>query len=299
MTIIRADQPMAPPATRLALSFKTFVASVLGHAVVIAGILQMGVTEFSPPEPEAIIVDLVFEKSGASSNKETRSEPKAVAVFSEITEPAPPEKQSVTAARAIVAEMPAEDIEASTPVILTASISIIEPAPIVPKPEKKTVSTLKKTPPDPDNNTAQKIPRIKKDLKKRQTKKKRKVKTGKNKQQKTSRASLPGKGQKQKGRTQKIQTQGVRYSGAGLSNPRPRYPPSARRKRAQGRVLLAVVVTKSGRASSVRIRKSSGFQLLDQAALKAVKRWRFRPATRNGQPVRSRVIVPITFKLKG
>ncbi len=290
MSIFRVDQPIVPPATRPALSFTTFVASVLGHAVIIAGILQMGMSEFSPPEPEAIIVDLVFEKSGASSNKETRSEPKAVAVFSEITKPAPLQKQSVTAARAIVAEMPAEDIEASTPVILTASTSIIEPAPIISKPEIKTVLTPKKPQADPVINKAKKIPKIKK---------RRKIKPGKKKKRKARRASLPGKGQKQKGRTQNIQTQGVRYSGAGLSNPRPRYPPSARRKRVQGRVLLAVVVTKSGRASSVRIRKSSGFQLLDQAALKTVKRWRFRPATRNGQPVRARVIVPITFKLKG
>ncbi len=290
MSIFRVDQPIVPPATAPALSFTTFVASVLGHAVIIASILQMGMSEFSPPQPEAIIVDLVFEKSGASSNKETRSEPRAVAVFSEIIEPAPPQKQSVTAARAIIAEMPAEDIEASTPVILTASTSTIEPAPIVPKPEIKTVLSQKKPQADAVINNAKIIPRIKK---------RRKIKPGKKKKQITRRTSLPGKGQKQKGRTQNIQTQGVRYFGAGLSNPRPRYPPSARRKRVQGRVLLAVVVTKSGRASSVRIRKSSGFQLLDQAALKTVKRWRFRPATRNGQPVRARVIVPVTFKLKG
>ncbi len=315
MSIFRVDQPIVTPATGPALPFKTFIASVLGHAVVIIGILQMGMTEFSPPETEAIIVDLIFEKSGASSNNETRSEPKAVAtpavkkailtpapkeisqakdfeqttvqtvaVFSELTEPAPPEKQSATAARAIVAEMPAEDIEASTPVILTATMSIIEPAPIVPRPEIKTVLPRPKTHVDPVSNNV---------------KKRRETKPGKKKKQIARRASLPGKGQKQKGRTQNIQTQGVRYTGAGLSNPRPRYPPAARRKRVQGRVLLAVVVTKSGRASSVRIRKSSGFQLLDQAALKTVKRWRFRPATRNGRPVRARVIVPVTFKLKG
>jgi protein TonB len=115
----------------------------------------------------------------------------------------------------------------------------------------------------------------------------------------TSAHIAPGAGRKHKGRAPKGISQGTAFTGPGLSNPRPSYPAKARSKGYQGRVLLVVIVSKIGRAKSVRLKKSSGHAILDQAAIKSVKKWRFRPARKNGVPVPARVIVPVNFRLRG
>ena len=92
--------------------------------------------------------------------------------------------------------------------------------------------------------------------------------------------------------------QGPRYAGAGLGNTAPRYPYAARLRGQQGRVVLRVHVTATGAAESLRGRRSSGYRLLDEAALDAVETWRFVPGTRFGMRVAGVVDVPITFKLE-
>ena len=82
-----------------------------------------------------------------------------------------------------------------------------------------------------------------------------------------------------------------------LSNPKPDYPEEARQQHQQGVVLVNIVVGADGRASEVTLGRSSGFPLLDQAALQAVRRWRFDPARAAGLPVSSPVQVPIRFSL--
>jgi protein TonB len=67
----------------------------------------------------------------------------------------------------------------------------------------------------------------------------------------------------------------------------------------QGKVLVRVFVSAAGAAEQVQLRSSSGFDLLDDAALDAVRRWRFVPARRAGEPVPAWVLVPITFTLQG
>ena len=62
-------------------------------------------------------------------------------------------------------------------------------------------------------------------------------------------------------------------------------------------VLVSVEVGTDGRASDVTLARSSGFPLLDAAALQAVRRWRFEPAQAGGLPVSSRVEVPVRFSL--
>jgi len=80
--------------------------------------------------------------------------------------------------------------------------------------------------------------------------------------------------------------------------PPPTYPPQALRMRQAGRVLLRVRVDEQGRAAEVIIEASSGFRLLDDAALKAVKkRWHFVPATQDGQPIQAWALVPIVFEI--
>ena len=66
----------------------------------------------------------------------------------------------------------------------------------------------------------------------------------------------------------------------------------------EGVVLLDVLVAPDGSAADVRVRRSSGFPLLDESALTTVRqRWRFIPARRGDTPVESRVTVPIRFRL--
>ncbi len=61
--------------------------------------------------------------------------------------------------------------------------------------------------------------------------------------------------------------------------------------------MLRVAVTAGGGASRVDLERSSGYAALDEAALAAVKTWRFVPAQRGGEPVDAVVVVPVVFKL--
>ncbi len=88
-----------------------------------------------------------------------------------------------------------------------------------------------------------------------------------------------------------------RFGVAYLNNPAPDYPALSRRQGEEGRVLMKVLVSADGAAEEVQIEKSSGSDRLDNAAVNAVKRWRFVPAKRNNQPLRAEVFVPINFSL--
>jgi protein TonB len=81
-------------------------------------------------------------------------------------------------------------------------------------------------------------------------------------------------------------------------NPKPRYPHAARRRGQEGKLLLLVEVLPSGRVGKIEIEKSSGFELLDNAAIDTVKRWRFVPAKRGANPVRAWVKIPVEFNLR-
>ena len=88
-----------------------------------------------------------------------------------------------------------------------------------------------------------------------------------------------------------------RSDAAYLNNPRPNYPLAAQRRGDQGTVLLRVLVTAEGRASSVSLEKSSGHSSLDESALTAVRSWRFVPAKQGTQAVDAPYVVPVVFKL--
>ena len=83
-----------------------------------------------------------------------------------------------------------------------------------------------------------------------------------------------------------------------LKNPPPAYPPIAKRRGEEGKVLLRVLVSADGRAVTVDLQQSSGSVPLDEAALSAVRQWRFVPAKMDGLAVESRVQVPIIFRLE-
>jgi len=82
-----------------------------------------------------------------------------------------------------------------------------------------------------------------------------------------------------------------------LKNPEPVYPELARRRHQEGSVLLAVKVTAQGRAESVEIKKSSGFSLLDNAAVAAVRDWEFQAARIGSLALESQIEVPVRFEL--
>lgn len=79
--------------------------------------------------------------------------------------------------------------------------------------------------------------------------------------------------------------------------PLPSYPAAAREQRLEGTVLLEVQVREDGRAGEVQVKRTSGFPLLDTAALEAVRRWTFVPGRRGPRAVESRVEVPVRFSL--
>jgi protein TonB len=82
-----------------------------------------------------------------------------------------------------------------------------------------------------------------------------------------------------------------------LRNPPPIYPRAALRKRMQGTVLIEVRVSTNGLPLLVSLERSSGHYLLDEAALKAVKKWKFVPAHRGSEMVEASVVVPVEFKI--
>ena len=81
-----------------------------------------------------------------------------------------------------------------------------------------------------------------------------------------------------------------------IFNPEPSFSDEARKAKAQGIVLLLLVVGKDGRPYDIRLRQSLGMGL-DEKAIEAVTRWRFRPATLNGQPVATQIAVQVDFRL--
>lgn len=83
-----------------------------------------------------------------------------------------------------------------------------------------------------------------------------------------------------------------------LDNAPPAYPSISRRMREEGLVVLKVKVRADGTADAVLVQHPSGSARLDEAALAAVRRWKFVPAKRGDQAIESWVLVPIEFELK-
>ena len=77
----------------------------------------------------------------------------------------------------------------------------------------------------------------------------------------------------------------------------PDYPEAARRAHLDGVVILEAVITANGEVNDIRILRSAN-PLLDAAAEKAVRQWRYKPATLNGRAVSVYLTVTVTFGLK-
>lgn len=82
-----------------------------------------------------------------------------------------------------------------------------------------------------------------------------------------------------------------------LSNAPPVYPAQARVERREGTVVLRLEVDVAGRVARVEIATSSGHDVLDAAALRAVRGWRFAPALQGGRPTTWTGRLPVQFVL--
>ena len=82
-----------------------------------------------------------------------------------------------------------------------------------------------------------------------------------------------------------------------LRNPPPVYPEQARLEHRQGVVLLRISVSASGNPTSVSLAHSSGHDDFDQVAIRAVRNWKFRPASAGGIDIPSTVGIPVNFEL--
>ena len=91
-------------------------------------------------------------------------------------------------------------------------------------------------------------------------------------------------------------SQGV-SSGLLVRKVQPNYPPLARQARIQGTVVLHAVISKDGSIENLQL--VSGHPMLAQAAIEAVKQWKYKPYLLNGEPVEVDTEVMVNFTLSG
>ncbi len=78
----------------------------------------------------------------------------------------------------------------------------------------------------------------------------------------------------------------------------PEYPDAARKEKIEGSVILQAIVMKDGSVGDIVVLRAPGKNLgFEQAAIDAVKKWKYKPATKNGIPVDVYFTVEITFSL--
>ncbi len=96
---------------------------------------------------------------------------------------------------------------------------------------------------------------------------------------------------------QTAKTQDILTPIKALNTQRPPYPRQAREQGWHGRVILRLEILSDGTVASGTIHKSSGYQLLDNEAIKAATQWTFQPAKNGAFPVATTVNIPIQFDL--
>jgi len=81
-----------------------------------------------------------------------------------------------------------------------------------------------------------------------------------------------------------------------IYSPEPEFSDLARRARFQGTELLMLAVNEDGIPDNIRVTEPLGYGL-DEKAISAVKKWRFRPAEKDGQPIPASITIEVTFHL--
>jgi protein TonB len=85
--------------------------------------------------------------------------------------------------------------------------------------------------------------------------------------------------------------------GSLIDRVQPEYPPLAKQARIQGTVLLRAVIDREGKIENLQV--LGGHPLLVEAALKAVRQWRYRPYYLNGQAIEVETQITVHFTLSG
>ena len=83
-----------------------------------------------------------------------------------------------------------------------------------------------------------------------------------------------------------------------LNNPAPIYPPVSRRLGEHGRVELDIYILADGSVGEIKLKRSSGYDRLDQSAMDAVRRWHYIPARKGNQPIPYWYVQPVSFGFK-
>lgn len=81
-----------------------------------------------------------------------------------------------------------------------------------------------------------------------------------------------------------------------ISQVAPAYPSELRKAKVEGSVTLLFVLTEEGRVEEARVENSSRPEF-EKPALEAIRKWRFRPGTKAGQPVRTYLRIPMRFRV--
>lgn len=95
---------------------------------------------------------------------------------------------------------------------------------------------------------------------------------------------------------------GVYKIGGGVSQPtllfkiEPEYSEEARKAKFQGTVVLQVVVDEKGNPKELKVMRALGLGL-DQKAIEAVEKWKFRPGLKDGHPVATYATIEVNFRL--
>ena len=74
------------------------------------------------------------------------------------------------------------------------------------------------------------------------------------------------------------------------------YPQAMRRDGISGVVAIKVVINEQGEVEECNVTKSSRSEF-DQSAIDAVKRWKFKPASKGGAAVKAHLVIPIKFSM--
>lgn len=83
-----------------------------------------------------------------------------------------------------------------------------------------------------------------------------------------------------------------------IFTPPPVYPAKARRRKLESKLIITMIVTSQGVVKKASIKSGEHKKMFSLAALKAVRKWRFRPAQLHGKPVAVLVTLPLEFTCK-
>lgn len=97
-------------------------------------------------------------------------------------------------------------------------------------------------------------------------------------------------------------TEGGDYEGTEMpylvSHPKSiKYPRWALRQGWQGEFAIAIEILTNGKVGRYKVMKSTGYEILDEAATEAVKGWTFHPAMKNGKAVLTCIQIPVRFQI--